>query len=812
MLDEANDRSLALALSPEDLTLAMRLTVSRDGRLVFSRENRRLQSDRPVRFSMDLVAHPADWRAALDWMVRRYPTSFDPPNPAVQELAGCGAYSSHAEINTPGRLHRMAFRVNWKASFDFPFMAMFLPPTQSDTEEWSDFKHHKTSIAHMREHSQEMRRMGFHVLNYFNVTECGAYYKYPPPARKAAADADLWRDANDFLFYQVGEAILPGDDGKPIGSWEGCVGMDPGEPVYQAFLLEQARRHIEKLPESDGICIDRMDWLRRVNPRRDDGVTWIDGKPARSLAVSWGEISEQLGKMMHAAGKVIYVNPMFAHVGLLRHVDGIYDEFGDVPLSLNRSGLMGVRKPVMAWTRDAVAVRPAPDAYFQRHLHMGVYLTAPMPGNDHTILPAEDTDRYFLDYGPLLDALRGKRWVLRPHVIAVTGSKAKANLFEVPGGYVVPVTFGEGERATVVLRGLPRLDGQEGFRVEVIHPGQTEWKALKAADDGETLSLDVPLVRGCAIVKLACAWIDPKTTWFTGSTKVEMGTTLRDAVLRYTLDGSAPSAASTQYETPITLKQTTRIRAAAFHGEKQLGDVMTAEFVRLPADAPDFSPPGGGFDESLDVTIKPPSDAEKGEIHYTLDGTPPTAGSPRYTGPIRLTQTTKVRAAVFLPGCDASVGSAIFHGRGPKPPLPDVHLSDLTATRATTGWGNKPRMNRSIADKPLSLAGTTYARGIGVHAESEMEYDLKSDYRRFVATVGLDDAMKGHSEGSVVFEIWIDGRRVEETRILRAGDCGYINVAIPPGSKAIRLVVTDAIDGASCDHGDWANAGFVRHE
>ena len=33
------------------------------------------------------------------------------------------------------------------------------------------------------------------------------------------------------------------------------------------------------MPDSDGICIDRVDWLRLYNRQADDGVTWIDGKP-----------------------------------------------------------------------------------------------------------------------------------------------------------------------------------------------------------------------------------------------------------------------------------------------------------------------------------------------------------------------------------------------------------------------------------------------------------------------------------------------------------------------------------------------------
>ena len=99
-------------------------------------------------------------------MARRYPADFDPPNPAVQQMGGCGAYSSHAEITEPERLMQMAIRVNWKASFDFPYMSMFIPPVTSDTEERIDFKKQKTSIAKMR--AQRGRR---HHLRSWPVSE-----------------------------------------------------------------------------------------------------------------------------------------------------------------------------------------------------------------------------------------------------------------------------------------------------------------------------------------------------------------------------------------------------------------------------------------------------------------------------------------------------------------------------------------------------------------------------------------------------------------------------------------------------------------
>ncbi len=68
VLEGAEDLGLSLVQSPEDLVLDMKLNVRADGQLAFSRTNHRLEIGRPVKFAMDLVAHPADWRCGLGWM------------------------------------------------------------------------------------------------------------------------------------------------------------------------------------------------------------------------------------------------------------------------------------------------------------------------------------------------------------------------------------------------------------------------------------------------------------------------------------------------------------------------------------------------------------------------------------------------------------------------------------------------------------------------------------------------------------------------------------------------------------------------
>lgn len=512
LAERSHDKALSLVVSPESL-LDLQMRVTADGQISFSHMKHRIAPGRSVRLSMDLIAHEADWRPGLGWMVRHYPKFFDPTIPVSEEIVGCGAYSQHEGPLDVNRLKKMAFRVNWKASFDFPYMGMFLPPVVDDREQWPRFdsdthgnliasKQTSTSIAQMRDYSRSMRRDGFYVLNYFNATEFGAFVKGPEAVRKDLAERDTWKDATTFLYTQFPNAILrKGGKGAPYSTWGKAVAMDPAEPKYQQFLLDQARRHLEKIPDSSGICIDRLDWLWLYNLSADDGMSWAAGGPARFLVNSWKDFMGELGPRMHSTGKVIFVNTCrLQRLDVMEQVDGVYDEFGQHPHIINATALMCVRKPLIAWTYSDKDLQPDPDAYMQRHLYLGAFPTAPVPGNDHTITPGA-MDQFYLDYGPLLDVMRGRKWVLGAHAVEVEGHAAKANLFEVPGGYAVPVTFA-GDKSEVQV--AIRKDALQGVSsspdCEVLHPGTEQRMPGKHETIGDKLVLSVPLRRGCAMV------------------------------------------------------------------------------------------------------------------------------------------------------------------------------------------------------------------------------------------------------------------------------------------------------------------------
>ena len=141
-----------------------------------------------------------------------------------------------------------------------------------------------------------------------------------------------------------------------------------------------------------------------------------------------------------------------------------------------------------------------------------------------------------------------------------------------------------------------------------------------------------------------------------------------------------------------------------------------------------------------------------------------------------------------------------------------TYLSDLNWASATNAWGPVER-DRSNGDagtgdgRTLTLDGTTYSKGLGVHAASEINYTLGSSYNRFVSYIGVDDEVG--SNGSVVFQIWADGIQLYDSGLMTGSSATkFINVDVT-GRQNFRLVVTGGSDGVAYDHANWADAQLV---
>lgn len=124
---------------------------------------------------------------------------------------------------------------------------------------------------------------------------------------------------------------------------------------------------------------------------------------------------------------------------------------------------------------------------------------APFPGNDHSIAPGTITDKLYLDYGPLMLAMKERKWVLEPHAVTVKDNAAKVNLFTVPQGYAIPVVYAKPGIKTARVT-FQNTGGKEVNSCMVYLPGREEPVQVKFKRSKTSISMDVPLERGGAMV------------------------------------------------------------------------------------------------------------------------------------------------------------------------------------------------------------------------------------------------------------------------------------------------------------------------
>jgi hypothetical protein len=125
------------------------------------------------------------------------------------------------------------------------------------------------------------------------------------------------------------------------------------------------------------------------------------------------------------------------------------------------------------------------------------------------------------------------------------------------------------------------------------------------------------------------------------------------------------------------------------------------------------------------------------------------------------------------------------------------------------GWG-PPEIDRSNGERapddgiPIVVGLVAFDHGIGVHAPSRIVLGLGGRCSLFLAETGLDEEVG--DAGSVVFEVWAEGRRLATSGLVRGSQAPVPLAADVSGLDSITLVVTPAGDGPASDHADWGDA------
>jgi len=134
----------------------------------------------------------------------------------------------------------------------------------------------------------------------------------------------------------------------------------------------------------------------------------------------------------------------------------------------------------------------------------------------------------------------------------------------------------------------------------------------------------------------------------------------------YTTDGTDPNGWSNQYYTPITIGETTTLKAIAY-GPLGWSSIMTEEYYFTPAPGTPYASPAGG-DYSSDQNVYLGSD-NANTIYYTTDGSDPTQGSSYYDGnPIYISGTTTLKAKAWSDGGESDIMTEQYNYATPDTP------------------------------------------------------------------------------------------------------------------------------------------------
>lgn len=173
------------------------------------------------------------------------------------------------------------------------------------------------------------------------------------------------------------------------------------------------------------------------------------------------------------------------------------------------------------------------------------------------------------------------------------------------------------------------------------------------------------------------AKFNPAGGTYTESQTVTLTCETGGATIYYTTDGTTPSTNSTEYTGPITVENTTTIKAITVKsGLTDNHSQATYNIVRTVA-TPSLSKIGGSFYDEIDVEVDCATDGAS--IYYTTNGDDPLTGTLLEGGTIHIAQNTTLRVIATKDGwVNSSVVLEVF----------DFHTATPTITPGTSSIEN----------------------------------------------------------------------------------------------------------------------------
>lgn len=156
-------------------------------------------------------------------------------------------------------------------------------------------------------------------------------------------------------------------------------------------------------------------------------------------------------------------------------------------------------------------------------------------------------------------------------------------------------------------------------------------------------------------------------------------------------------------------------------------------------------------------------------------------------------------------------GLALLRVIGTDPAIEDGSLSDQPWTYMANELGPVERDSSNGGSgagdgRSIRLNDVPYAKGLGAHAPSALEFRTGGACSTFTADVGIDDEVG--DAGSVLFQVWGDGEKLFESGVMTGAMAAEEITVDITGRRSMRLQAV-ALDTTADDHADWADARVV---
>jgi len=261
---------------------------------------------------------------------------------------------------------------------------------------------------------------------------------------------------------------------------------------------------------------------------------------------------------------------------------------------------------------------------------------------------------------------------------------------------------------------------------------------LKASRFAGLSFLALAILAACVIENpeletVAAPTFSPLPGTYATAQDVAITTSTPGAAIRFTTDGSSPSATNgTVYASPVHVSDPVSLKAIATRPGWTDSAVTTGVYtISTVVAAPVFSPGPGTYTGSRDVAIV--SLTVGASIRYTTDGSTPTetAGTP-YAGPVDVSETLTLKAVATLAGATTSAVTSGLYTIIPQVAAPvfvppagayadpqDVAITTSTpgaAIRYTTDGSTPTGTHGTVYAEPVPIAASLTLKAVGVLA------------------------------------------------------------------------------------------------